>query len=331
MSTVVITGARGYIGSALAKSLSSQGCALRLVSRATVPQNFDRASGTIDHVQADLRKEQSWQTLLDGADAVVHLSARTDLRAAEANPKEERELNVEPVEALIRAARNCRRPFPVVFASTVTIAGHAPPIPVSEQIQDEPCTVYDRHKLECETMLRDATRQGFLRACSLRLANVYGYGSGIASINSNRGILNEIMRRAGRGETLTLYGKGEYVRDFIFIGDVVDAFCRALVSDQVRDGSHYVIASGRGYTLAQAFDLVAKEALRCTRRAVEIRNVSEPSDLNSIERRNFVGDSTLFQKLTGWRAQVDLQNGIRDYFQRSLTVSRVAGAPHEAA
>jgi UDP-glucose 4-epimerase len=331
MSTVVITGARGYIGSALAKSFSSQGCALRLVSRAAIPRNSDRASGTIDHVQADLRKEQSWQTLLDGADAVVHLSARTDLRAAEANPQENRELNVEPVQALIRAARNFGRALPVIFASAVTIVGPAPPIPANEHIEDQPCTVYDRHKLECETMLRDATREGFLRACSLRLANVYGYGSGVASINSNRGILNAIMRRAGCGEALTLYGKGEYVRDFIFIGDVVDAFCRALVSSQVRAGGHYVIANGRGYTVAQAFDLVAKEALRCTGRAVEIRSVPEPSDLNPIERRNFVGDSSLFQKLTGWRAQVDLPNGIRDYFQHSLAASRVAGAPHEAA
>jgi UDP-glucose 4-epimerase len=326
MSTVVITGARGYIGSALAKSLASQGCALRLVSRAAVPRNFDQASATIEHVQADLRDEQSWQTLLDGADAVVHLSARTDLRAAEANPKEELELNVEPVRALIRAARNFGRPLPVIFASTVTIVGTAPPIPAGEQIQDQPCTVYDGHKLECEAMLRDATREGFLHACSLRLANVYGYGSGVASTNSNRGILNAIMRRAGRGENLTLYGKGEYVRDFIFIGDVVDAFSRALACDQVRGGDHYVIASGRGYTLARAFNLVAQEALRCTGRAVDIRHVPEPSDLHPIERRNFVGDSSLFQKLTGWRAAVDLPSGIHDYFQHSL-----AGAPHEAA
>ena len=180
-------------------------------------------------------------------------------------------------------------------------------------------------------MLRDATREGNLRACSLRLGNVYGYGSGVASTNSNRGILNEIMRRAGRGENLTLYGNGGYVRDFIFIGDVVDAFCRALASDQVLGGGHYVIASGRGYTVARAFELVAQEVLRSTGCTVEIRHVPEPPDLHPIERRNFVGDSTLFQKLTGWRAGVDLSSGIRDYFERSLAASQAAGAPHEAA
>jgi UDP-glucose 4-epimerase len=332
MSTIVITGARGYIGRVLAERLVGEGCGLRLVSRSTATSHIAFAfPDRVEYLTTDLRDPQGWSALLRGADAVVHLSSRTDLRAAEADPKEDREFNVEPVRALIRAARNSDRPLPVVFASTVTVVGHAPPIPASEQTHDQPCAVYDRHKLECEAMLRDATREGILRACSLRLANVYGYGSGVASTNSNRGILNEIMRRAGRGEALTLYGKGGYVRDFIFISDVVDAFCRALASDQVVGGGHYVIASGRGYTLAQAFELVAQEALQCTGRAVEIRHVPEPPDLYPIERRNFVGDSTLFQKLAGWRAQVDLQNGIRDYFQRSLAVSRVAGAPHEAA
>jgi nucleoside-diphosphate-sugar epimerase len=291
------------------------------------PDLADRA----EFYAADLRDPQDWARALSGAEAVIHLSSRTDLRAAETNSQEDHELNVEPVRALIHAAKKLSRPLPVVFASTVTILGPSPPLPANEQAPDQPRSVYDRHKLECEAMLRDATRQGLLRACSLRLANVYGYGSGVVSTNSNRGILNEIMRRAGRGENLTLYGKGHYLRDFVFIDDVVDAFCRALDSDQVLGGNHYVIASGRGHTLAEAFQLVAKETADRTGRAVNIRHVPEPADLHPIERRNFVGDSRLFQSLTGWQPRVELRSGIRDYLARSLDASGSAGAPHEAA
>jgi nucleoside-diphosphate-sugar epimerase len=137
------------------------------------------------------------------------------------------------------------------------------------------------------------------------------------------------MRHAAQGGALMLYGNGAYVRDFTFIGDVVDAFCRALAFKEVLNGGHYVIASGRGHTLAEAFELVAQETLLRTGRAVEVRRVSEPSDLHPIERRNFVGDSTSFQKLTGWRPEVDLRSGIRDYFERSLAASRASGAPNE--
>ena len=332
MSAVMITGARGYIGTALAERLSAEGHRLRLVSRASRRSPAARfPENQAEYVAADLRTPETWLRLLNDVDAVMHLSSRTDLHAAEANPHEDYELNVEPARALIHAARELKRAIPVIFASTVTIVGSAPPLPVSDTTDDQPCSVYDRHKLDCENMLLEATREAVLNACSLRLSNVYGYGSGVASINSNRGILNAAMRHAVQGRALTLYGNGAYVRDFTFVGDVVDAFCRALASKEVLNGGHYVIASGCGHTLAEAFELVAQETLLCTGRAIEIRRVSEPSDLHSIERRNFVGDSTRFQKLAGWRPQVDLRSGIRDYFERCLAASPTSGAPNEAA
>jgi nucleoside-diphosphate-sugar epimerase len=327
----MITGARGYIGTALAERLSGEGHRLRLVSRASWEPVAIPPKKQVEYVAADLRSADVWLSLITEVDAVVHLSWRTDLHAAEANPREDRELNVEPVRALVRAARDLRRALPVIFASTVTIVGPTPQIPVGDTTADQPCSVYDRHKLDCETMLLEATLEGVLRACTLRLSNVYGYGSGVASINANRGILNAAMRRAAQGGALTLYGNGEYVRDFTFVGDVVDAVCRALGSTQALNGGHYVIARGRRYTLAQAFQLVAQEALRCVGRTVELRSVPEPPNLHPIERRNFVGDSTGFQKLTGWRPRVDLPSGIRDYFERSLTQSRAPRAPNDAA
>ena len=227
MKTIVVTGARGYIGSALVKSLADQGNALRLVSRSAVKPS----GGPIKHaeyVQADLREEESWRNLLRGADAVVHLSSRTDLHAAEADPPGDRALNVEPIRALVRAAERNGTTLRVVFASSTTVVGDTNINPVNEQTPDRPCSVYDCHKLECEIMLRDATHRGVLQACSLRLSTVYGYGNGVGSINPNRGILNAVMRGAANGQPPMIYGDGKYLRDYIFVGDVVDAFCRAL-------------------------------------------------------------------------------------------------------
>jgi nucleoside-diphosphate-sugar epimerase len=324
LKTIVVTGARGYIGSALVKSLADQGIALRLISRSAVGSS----GGPVKHaeyVQADLREEKSWRNLLQGADAVVHLSSRTDLRAAEADPAGDRVLNVEPIRALVRAAERSGTALRVVFASSTTVVGDTNINPVSEQTPDRPCSVYDRHKLECEIMLRDATHRGLFQACSLRLSTVYGYGNGVGSINPNRGILNAVMRGAANGQPPTIYGDGKYLRDYIFVGDVVDAFCRTLQSERVCDGRHYVIATGRGYTLADAFKCVAEEACRATGRKVEIRYVPEPPDLHPIQRRSFVGDSSMFRALTGWHPRVDLQYGIRDYFERLIAASQGVG------
>jgi nucleoside-diphosphate-sugar epimerase len=152
-----------------------------------------------------------------------------------------------------------------------------------------------------------------VRACSLRLSNVYGGG---LPVNANRGILNAMMQRAAKGEPLTLYGKGQYVRDFIHLDDVVAAFAATLDHD-VCDGRPYVIASGVGHSLAEAYQLVADEAFRATGRRVEIREIAEPADLHPIEQRNFIGDPALFRQLTGWQPRLTLRDGVRAFFERA--------------
>lgn len=314
MKTIVITGARGYIGNALSTRLVREGHSLRLVSRAAGMPRIPTAGARVDSIVADLRDERAWSSLIEGADAIVHLSSRTDMRAAEADQVGDEDINVEPVRALVRAAQLAPKPPLVAFASTATIVGVNTRNPVNEETPDNPCSVYDRHKLACERILRDATARGIVRACSLRLANVYGYGG--ASINANRAVLNAMLRRAIDGGPLTLYGDGAYIRDFIHVEDVVDAFRLAIMEPIVCDGRHYVIASGDGHTLAEAYALIADAALSHMARRVEIIRVPEPVDLHPIERRNFVGISHLFQTRTGWRPRFDLKAGIRDYFMR---------------
>jgi nucleoside-diphosphate-sugar epimerase len=318
---VVITGARGYIGSALAERLERAGYALRLVTR--VP-SLGLAASTRDmrtYWAADLRDCNSWADLLRGADVVVHLSSRTDLRAAEADPFDDEDVNVRPLRALVEAARGMDTVPTIVFASAATIVGPNPQIPVDDGARDNPCSVYDRHKLAGEMILREATAHGAVRACSLRLSNVYGYGS--SSINANRGILNVMAKRAAAGDPLTLYGNGDYLRDFIHIDDVVEAFLRAIATPDICDGGHYLIASGRGHTLAQAYAMIAEMAMERLQRRVEIVSVTEPADLHPIEKRNFIGDSRIFQERTGWRPRLQLRDGIRDYFLRATQPSMV--------
>lgn len=315
MSTIVITGARGYIGSALAARLAGDGHTLRLVSRSSEAAALaPMHAANIEYWTADLRELQDWVQLLGGVDAVVHLSSRTDLRAAEADPSGDRAINIAPLHALVRAAEQLSSVISVIFASSTSIVGDPHLNPVDESTPDRPSSVYDRHKLECEVILRDAARRGVLRGCNLRLSTIYGYG--VQSINSNRGVLNGMMRRAIRGEPLILYGNGSYVRDFMHIDDVCDAFRLAIATPRVCSGQHYVIATGRGYTLAEAFRCVAQQAYRAIGREIEIHHIPEPTDLHPIERTNFVGDAKLFQNLTGWRPRIDLKSGVRNCLER---------------
>lgn len=316
MSRIVITGASGYIGSALAQRLLAEGHTLRLVSR-----NHDRfeapsAGGASEHVVSDLSDAAAWLDVLNDADSVVHLSWRTSLRAAESDPIEDERLNVRPVRTLIEAVKTSGRPVDVVFASTVTVIGDKHELPATDDTPDCPISVYDRHKLVCERLLANATHEGLMRACSLRLSNVYGRGRD--SVNSERGILNIMIRRAAAGNPVTIYGNGEYVRDFVHLHDVIDAFEVAISSRDARDGRAYMIGTGEGRTIADVFSAVAAEASRLSGKAVAVEFVDEPADLHPIERRNFTGRSALFHARTGWTARTDMMEAIRSDIQHAL-------------
>ena len=85
-----------------------------------------------------------------------------------------------------------------------------------------------------------------------------------------------------------------------------------------------MIATGEGHSLKEAFGMVADEGLVRIGRRPEIRHVPEPADLQPIERRNFVGDSGLFQKATGWRPKFDLKAGVQDFFTRAIAEQQSA-------
>jgi nucleoside-diphosphate-sugar epimerase len=327
MRRIVITGARGYIGRALVSRLGGEGYALRLVSREEQQWTTAASPNQIEYVAANLQEEEAWIDLIIDADAVVHLSARTDLRAAEVNSTEDELLNVDPVRRLIGAVSRLRPArLAVVFASAVTIVGDRHENPVDERTPDNPVTVYDRHKLVCERLLAKATEKRLMQACSLRLSNVYGYDSGPR--NANRGILNRMIKRALNAEPITIFGDGKCIRDFIHLDDVVKAFCCALTCDDVRDGKHFIVASGVGRTLADAFAIVAREAGRIRGYPVHPQYIPEPVDLHIIERRNFVGSSALLRTKTGWIPHIDLEGGIRRTCQEMMATCAGAEPTH---
>ena len=152
--------------------------------------------------------------------------------------------NVMPIRHLLAAcARRAPRPI-VVFAGTVTEAGIPSRLPVNEDEPDNPITAYDRHKLIAENDLKAAAAQGVVRGATLRLSNVYGPGRD--GKPHDRDVLNRMIRAALAAEPLTVYGSGEYMRDYVFVEDVVDAFLRAACTTRNRStaGTSWSAAGG---------------------------------------------------------------------------------------
>jgi nucleoside-diphosphate-sugar epimerase len=168
--------------------------------------------------------------------------------------------------------------------------------------------MYDLHKQVAEQYLRWYAEQGIVRGVTLRLANVYGPGP--RSSRSDRGILNQMIRRALAGEPLTVYGTGEQVRDYVYVEDAARAFLAAARNGESLTGGCFVIGSGRGHTIDEAMRMIAMRCAARTGIEVPVRHVEPPGALSPIEQRHFVADTRRFCAATGWHARCTLAEGI---------------------
>ena len=303
VSTFTVIGASGYIGSKLVNKLTDSGCNVIRSSRRDTITNGDS-----EFVMAELDSLDFWLNIVEKSDVIIHLAGNTSINVANDNPALDLNSSVVPIYRLIEACKILRKRPRVVFASTVTAYGFTDNLPVSEATAENPESFYDLHKFFVERQLVLATKLNICDGVSLRLANVYGPSSANSSAN-DRGILNKIIGLALAGDIVSLYGGGNYIRDYIYIDDVVDAFILASISSKSA-GEVFNVGSGVGTSVRDAFNAVTQEVYRQTNKIIEMKDMPWPENSPKIDMRNFTASIKKAHTCLGWSPKVSLQTGI---------------------
>lgn len=299
----LITGAAGLIGTALSEKLLAEGYELACLSRADhLDQKYVR------WIKHDLARD-SWETLPKlKIDVVFHLAGQTSAYQARKDPAENAKANILGSINLFEYLRSLSKmPF-VVTAGTATEVGLSEKLPICESMCDRPITFYDISKLAAEMYLMQYIREGWLRGCSLRLGNVFGRINN--QQNADRGVLDRVFSQALSGKSITIYGDGSCLRDYIFIDDVISALVAAIKNPDETCGHYFYIGTGKGTSLTDAFTKVVAIAEKQTGSSSLIQYVLPPEDLSPIEYRNSIIDSTAFYQATGWIPIYDLDSGL---------------------
>ena len=256
----------------------------------------------------DLNSLDSWIKIVDKADIVFHLAGNTSIYNAERDPRDSLISTLLPITHLISASKRLLMKQKVVFASTATVYGLTNKIPVDESVFPNPITHYDMHKYFAEQLLLMANKNSVIDASILRLANVYG-PSLSETMADDRGVLSKLTRMAFEGKGLKVYGDGSYIRDYVYITDVVSAFL--CVCSNRSNKIIFNVATNKGTKVIDVFNLISSEVEKVASIKNKVEAIEWPVDVNDIEKRNFVGSNELLTLSSKWKPTVKIDDGIR--------------------
>lgn len=298
---VVVTGGAGFIGSHLVDALRARKDDVVVLDDLSTGVR-ENVAEDVRFVQGDVADAQSLDEALEGsADAVLHIAGQASIAHSFARPERDLRANVSGTLAVIDACLRADVPR-LVYASSMTVYGEPATVPTSESEPCRPVSYYGVTKYAAERYVQIAgeRRDVDLSVTSLRMFNVYGERQRVD--NPYQGVLAIFIGNALRGEPLTIHSDGRQTRDFVYVGDVVDAWLRVLDDDATR-GQVYNVGSGRETSIDELAGAVLS-GLGLVGHPVE----HGPAQLGDLRRSG--ADVRALEQATGWEPRTSLAEGL---------------------
>jgi UDP-glucose 4-epimerase len=328
---VLVTGGLGFIGSNLVHQLVQAGADI-LVVDALNPDyggNIFNIDGLEDRVRvniSDVRDETSIDVLVQDREVIFNLAGQVSHIDSMRDPHTDLEINCRAQLTMLEACRRHNPRVRVVFAGTRQVYGRPDRLPVDERHLVRPADINGVNKAAGEYYHLLYNNVFGVRACSLRLTNVYGPRQLIR--HSRQGFIGWFIRLAIEGREIEIFGDGSQLRDFVYVDDAADAFLRAGATDNT-NGEVFNVGGDEPISHRELVQLLLDVA-----GAGSMRFVEWPPEKKRIDIGSFYSDSTKFRQAVGWKPRVGLREGLtrtiayyRQHFEHY--VDEVSEVPQE--
>jgi UDP-glucose 4-epimerase len=290
----IVLGGGGFLGVNLCRRLAAAGGRVRAFGRRCL---FPQALGGIDWYQGDFSDAAALAAAIESYDVVFHLVHATTPHSANLDMAADLQQNVVSSIALLDISRNLGVKRIVFVSSGGVVYGQAKQIPTPEDAPTEPITAYGISKLAIEKYLALYQHLHGLDFRVLRVSNPFGP---FQVATKNQGIIAALTAHALAGEPTEIWGDGSVVRDYVFVGDVIDAL-EAAATDR-SSARVFNIGSGHGRSLREI--IAALEA--ALGRKMEInwkpgRPIDVPTSILSIDRARMT---------LGWAPKTPFEQGL---------------------
>lgn len=294
LQRIVVTGVAGFVGSNLARHLLEKGYSVRGIDNLSAG-TMENVDPRVEFHQADIRAPGIYP-LLEGADAVFHLAAKTSLVDCLAKPLEAASINVEGTLNVLEAARKARI-HKFIYADTSAEYEGIDKFPTTEE-RTRPIGVYAASKHGGATFCESYRALYGLSVTIVRYFNVYGPAQDWRRVVPP--VMSSFIIRMLQGERPVIYGSGEKRRDFVYVDDVNDLHLVILEDDRA-DGKILNIGSGVNFSVNEIYGLT-DELLK-----TGLRPIYKP-DLPG-EAQITLADISAAKSLN-WKPRIDIRDGL---------------------
>ncbi len=300
---IMITGGLGFIGSHLVDSLSNGKHEIIILTRSLSKKKnltLSKNKNKIKILKTDIQNFKKFSNVIIKykPNILFHLAGETSHSNSFLDPMNDIDSNIKSTICALETIRKNKIKCRFILGSTFVTIGKPLKLPVNENSICNPTTIYGASKLASENFCKIYNNVYGLDTIIFRITNSFGPRE---QVISNKNAINYLIYRAFNGEKITIFNRGQFFRDLIYVSDVISAL--QIIMKKGKSGSLYWISSGQKTWFNKFGNLLTKHT------GTKVVFPTTPKYTKKVDVGNFVVSNAKLKKL-GWTPKVSLELGI---------------------
>ena len=299
----MITGGMGFIGSHLSEQLLNEKHDLVILTKSFFKKhNITNISKKIKIEKTDITnfKKLGQSIQKNKPDVIIHLAGQTSHSQSFKEPLNDIDSNAKSTLFILEEIRKKKLKCRFVLGSTFVVIGRPHKLPVDEKTPCWPTMIYGVNRLTSEHYCKIYHEVYGIDTVIFRITNSFGPREQVVS---TKNAVNFLIHQAFLGKTVTIFKKGKFFRDLIYISDVISGI--KIIMKKGKSGELYWISSGRKIWFYELGKLLEKLT------DAKVKFVKESNYTKKVDVGNFVADNSKLRVL-GWKPKISLNQGIKE-------------------
>ena len=308
---LLVTGGLGFIGSHLVESFSKKNYEILILTKSLSKQsNLSNLNKNIKIKKVDITNFNKVGKIIETfkPNMIIHLAGNTSHSKSFEKPLQDVDSNTKSTLFMLEKIRQLKIQCKFILGSTFIVIGKPKELPVTENSSCNPTTIYGTNRLASEHLCKIYHELYGINTNIFRITNSYGPRE---QIIPNKNAVNFLIHKAFMKEKISIYNKGEFFRDLIFVDDVISGI--TAIINKGKPGELYWISSGKKLWFKNFAKLLNKYT-QC-----KVDYPPTPNYTKKVDVGNFVVSNTKLKKL-GWKPKTTINEGIKktlDFFENT--------------